>query len=571
MVDVDTPMEGIQASCLQPHHATRIYYPGPTKLTNPGIKYTLWPVHDSANRHKPQALINDATVAQHAGRDNEDELVFGYTSKALNTAGKLLEHVVCTIAGIPELLRLHYEMVGCNMLPGNTVLDIVTFHTDGDARSVWNGDAVQITRVTTVQTGDGNQLANQGTYAMPVDKFLMRNEQPDWFHNVKQATWYKQILHLLEMRSDRAARHVNYFLSTLDNREEFRPMRIAFDNIVWLPSRDMDYEPAIRAVTKIAKQVPDTDPLCMICRTELETGGDDYTLELPCRHLVGHECLLAWAKSIGAEKVSCPLCRSKILTDDETVTDLKHGLTKGVYRADLRFNEWENFERSCADLDSRLADNVKDDGGKFKIYLYYTTFTLLVDGCLLEPESSTPYDLQPARYPEFELVMDAFTAEAMRPRRWRRGSYADLFAELMDVAYTPLAAALLASKTNMALLSPQSRAELASDPLEAAHYMPDGLNEFIERLLSRLLMFQKLRHCLCTPGCHEHGERSYYNHLCMNGQQGCCWAHGESIDVPRVEGGVMSNETWNSLQRQQHSAQSDGDPSTTTAGSNTPE
>ena len=48
---------------------------------------------------------------------------------------------------------------------------------------------------------------------------------------------------------------------------------------------------------------------CPICLSEYPTTGDDYPVQLPCKHTVGKKCIKKWLSPEGSRANHCPLCR----------------------------------------------------------------------------------------------------------------------------------------------------------------------------------------------------------------------------------------------------------------------
>ena len=55
------------------------------------------------------------------------------------------------------------------------------------------------------------------------------------------------------------------------------------------------------------------NPLCRICWIEYE--GEDRPVRLPCGHLFGEECIIAWSRGItpNGRHNGCPYCRKELL------------------------------------------------------------------------------------------------------------------------------------------------------------------------------------------------------------------------------------------------------------------
>ena len=55
------------------------------------------------------------------------------------------------------------------------------------------------------------------------------------------------------------------------------------------------------------------NPLCRICWNDYE--GEDRPVKLPCGHLFGEECIIAWSRGItpNGRHNGCPYCRAELL------------------------------------------------------------------------------------------------------------------------------------------------------------------------------------------------------------------------------------------------------------------
>lgn len=73
------------------------------------------------------------------------------------------------------------------------------------------------------------------------------------------------------------------------------------------------------------------NPLCAICWTDYD--GEDRPVELPCGHVFGEECIIAWARGTTptARHNGCPSCRAQLLPPS------MHSLTSalGYWSSDL--------------------------------------------------------------------------------------------------------------------------------------------------------------------------------------------------------------------------------------------
>ncbi|KAM0803767.1 hypothetical protein BDR22DRAFT_837804 [Usnea florida] len=67
-----------------------------------------------------------------------------------------------------------------------------------------------------------------------------------------------------------------------------------------------------RFTTPSADQIQQ-HPLCSICWVDYD--GDDQAVVLPCGHVFGEECIIAWASGVTplGRHNGCPYCRAELL------------------------------------------------------------------------------------------------------------------------------------------------------------------------------------------------------------------------------------------------------------------
>jgi len=254
------------------------------------------------------------------------------------------------------------------------------------------------------------------------------------------------------------------------------------------------------------------DRLCPICTGTLGEADVPDPVALPCsiKHVICKGCILSWIDSQGPDKASCPRCRERVFDNQQEIDDLKFGLINGVYELDERYTAYENFERSCADLDQELAEG---DMSWFTVTadLFIRVWDILLDGVLLEEyNGSTAEYLNPALSEEWDLADDEFRLQAFKfdgvgvcTRRF--------FEEMVERVYGAFVGEF--RKNGMhGYISGDETDQLARDPAnaECLNIRP-GFKECFKRQLNRTLRFLQLRKCGCTPGLHKHGLRDYYD------------------------------------------------------------
>lgn len=219
--------------------------------------------------------------------------------------------------------------------------------------------------------------------------------------------WHQDILDVIYRTSNLAVRHVKL-------RLEKDGDRIQDVVTTWKEPRYPPYKDYMAKVTLDTIQNPHLldagDKTCLVCLTDFDSG-EHAALVLRCdrRHLICRHDFIKWCQEKGPANASCPQCR-KVFFDKSDATDLKYGTRGNSYFADRHgnetFNDYETFERSCADLDKNLTENneaVIEVNARFARHV----LDLILKGALLEGADSTPLHLQPARSLECALLMEA--------------------------------------------------------------------------------------------------------------------------------------------------------------------
>ena len=252
---------------------------------------------------------------------------------------------------------------------------------------------------------------------------------------------------------------------------------------------------------------------CPVCRESLMEGK--LVSHCSGKQVFHHQCMLNVCCGEGPENAKCPVCRQLLFTDEADLDYLKFGIVnKKTYLSDDRYNSWEEFERSCADLDKCLAQNDTADIVCNTSFLHISrvAFGIIVDGALEEPRTSTPYHLQPARCSDLQLFIQrlAMTLNNMHGHRLRAAEIYECLQDSINAAFS------------LAYEEGKLRPRLTNEEIEAVNaragnsgnevVMRPGFAEFVGRTLSRMLMFVRLRRCECEAGViHWHGVRVYYN------------------------------------------------------------
>lgn len=478
-------------SCFKPRHKINIQYPAVSLLTPP-MQLFLPPVHDAANRFEPVPLVADTAVTVHTLRNGYYDTAFFTLAPAMAADGAF-EFVK---SGGLDFDRLMADLIDVALYHGDTELQVVTYrrpNTNIFVDEDFEEPAMLLQCKTRIQAKSGAPVLVSESYNVNLEEFMSADLVADW---------YASIMHLLARRSDHAVRHVNYWLGRYDRSS---------DNPPWKSRRQLDLGLALNGMLMTPSTFDSDEEDCTVCGDALTFEGDGRAVNLTCDHMVGLDCLTSWCQSTGVDKASCPLCRHPVFDNSEIVQDIKHGLTAGVYIPDTRYGDWENFERSCADLDYRLAENAKEIKLGVDPEQISGAFALMLDGARLEPIASTPYHLQPAFFPEMALIKWSFE-KSINAFKGRTLTLPAMFKLIMLNAYGRSLAMDYATNNELSLfLKPVERKQIAKNPLALKHHVRPGLNDFMARIVNRVVMFQHLRRCGCTKGWHMHGGRQYYN------------------------------------------------------------
>ena len=330
-------------------------------------------------------------------------------------------------------------------------------------------------------------------------------ERPQWtelLHNLVERADHRSFLHV-ELRM-----HLNQWVEAEDDEDGFPGSNPA--QLFLLERRENI--PAILETWLRHLNVSE-DEACNICGSgdfELapSDNGDMRAVHSGCNngHEIVHKSCLETLIAVQEwpSDTSCPHCRQKLLKDI-LLHNVQFALIDGIHYRDSRFTDWENFERSCADLDLTLAGEdetfIKPNGHVFwAIWQNLSSYTQWDIGD----------ELDAAHTPEFRDMQEALTGWFYQipnvPNEVRT-----LYSEALYLVYNVMANKYLRGAGGGSL-SVGDRVRLLSNPAQNLRIAP-GVKEHFERVLSRVLRFYCLRRCEeCFPKkwC-KHGERDYYH------------------------------------------------------------
>ena len=457
-------------------HVVSFHYPDLELLNsypeNPHAEHwVLSTVPDAKNRYEPLPLVLDADAARHNSRDSVEETRISTMSPAPKVLKDIFELDLEAID--PESDRLVRDMDTLQQYLGETELRAVAFENPLKEDEVF----VRIQRFTSLRRSGAPRIAQGRVYTMDLI---------DFYKIQHASSWAIQLKSLMLRLDDKAYRHVRARIALSRNPnvpvEDFLPRRNCAPD-----ASQYDPSPSVEGQE------------CPICRLDLVQEKIDAVCT-PCskNHIFCKPCLIKWIDSVPHGMATCPMCRTNLLASATQTEDARFGLTNGVYRRLLIFNDFENFERACADLDHRLAT---EQAGTFvpDRRILANAWLEMEVGALLEPPTYAPYAMQPFCLPEYALFRDAiydfFAAGA-----GAEVSIATFARQALERAEQRMQAEI--ARHVPAALRP------ANDPWIV--FRP-GVKEFLARTINRVVQFQLRRQCACGQArMHEHGGRDFW-------------------------------------------------------------
>ncbi|KAI6854203.1 hypothetical protein KC323_g8922 [Hortaea werneckii] len=548
-----------EVNIFTPHHITNIKYPSLSLLAKtpdlaPSDLFML-PVENASERFEPRPLVDDPAIAAHAFRSSHDETVIFSMNRAcigLESEQEIIQQAnnwAATTRTVTHnaLRELCGHMQVLSKQQGGTCLSVLTFNNRGQ-------DCVLIKRHTSLFVGQGRFTACPSILYLATVEYLRSTKCSCMFmENLKDVVF---------RRTDRAVLHVQHMLHSHQHETTARIHDLFHP---WKANRRPNYE---AFEFKIAEpmgleSVPEEETGCNTCGNEFNTAAYRPLKMKCCGNVICRHCYINWAGSKGPSDASCIYCRGRFF-DDPTAEGMTFGTVNGYYYPYLppnhHFTPYENFERTCADLDRNLAENnytkitVDPD-------LMLRIWTHLLEGARLEDgTTSTPFHLQPARSPEiisaWEILSDdlLWLADDDTNREW---STASLFAELWlnqlrgfrDRIVLAGGRTMREGKGEMMYWVDARSPEVATNSRNIGQMLRPGTLEFVRRMLNRMLQFEHVRKCRTTEeqgarrlqgettgcvGLHAHGARMYVGAI-ENGEM-MAWGWGEPYFDPEAAG-----------------------------------
>lgn len=376
--------------------------------------HIMRPIHNSKERYEPRPLIDDTAVIVHAGRNNDAEtsIVSISKTKYLLPPANIKEVVAGDRPGDldpfdegAEALVEHMEVITSSN--GETTLKVFTCECTGvvGPEAV---DAVFMLRHTRFlgpppkgekEEGTGQIVCEPVTYVMSFADFNAIRCNDEWMTSLRD---------VIDRRSDLAVRHVRHRLKY----HQVDDTHIKDVPTTWKPRRhplyrDYEHNVASSIINDISTLSPD-EQICYTCQSQYDSLNHTPLVLRCCGKHICRYCYISWSESCGPS-ATCPHCRAPFYLYP-TADRLRWGGIDKTYFSSRygndRFNPWENFERMSADLDIEHAEN-SHDVLKVDSAVLLKAWQTIVQGALLEPASSTPLQMQPARSAEYDLLAHA--------------------------------------------------------------------------------------------------------------------------------------------------------------------
>lgn len=490
LASLASPLWSSNVPIIEPHHRIDVTYPALNSLQWKERPLLHTPLN-AAERYEPLPLINDIEVQRNSGRDLKEQTPFFsmYPASLERPAeGVMLCGDICK------------DMRELSRYIGITTLNVLIYNTEETAQP-W----IRICSGTTFRRVGGARSDGRKDYNIPLQEFLAKRDH---------SRWYQDILHLIEMRDDRAARHVQIRLREyVDNRdadhvtELYQKFAASFK-----PKRQPDYDLYLYQDRFLASDRTKSTSLfkskkqCMICKKSLNTSTH-VGIAFPCspEHVAGRSCVRELCHRSLPEHVQCPQC-NVCLFDSQALDHLRFGVWEGRYEDDPRFTEYENFEKSCADLDMDVPSRSRHTPS-FSLIVHPQLFMaiwyrMIFFGSL---EMSLAH-VEAISAPEFNILERAIEKHV------RRLDGVQTTTRILEWWLGLAIFQAFDHPFHAAGLGKYLPRHLPTFAREEEFFRP-GFQRFCERAFLRTLRFLELRTCTCEDEkrIHSHGGRMFYN------------------------------------------------------------
>ncbi|KAI7340443.1 hypothetical protein KC315_g678 [Hortaea werneckii] len=488
----------LRLSFVKPRHVVKTTYPCPWLLNEAREDLALVHPDQSHERYEPLPLINfDDNESQPIHNDGEDMVIHSVTPASVGGTNLWANH-----QDFEDVAALLHDMKLATSGHGTTDLQIVTFDEKDDVEGEGKTDLIRIRRETTFMMQDGVEERTCRQYDLTFNEF----------DNIEcQEQWVQDLDDVMNGRSDYAVRAIEKVLEERGTED--------LPAIPWLPRRGIAYSTILDKISEPVKQgEPMTNGPCVSCAEDFD-DNDRRPLAFKCdsRHILCKACILRWFESQGPQNACCPHCRTTIIQETEVLEFLKYGTTGKAYETDERYNKWENFERSCADLDLQHA-SLSHEVQKLDSRLVLHAWAILIRGARLEPSESTPQHMQPVQSPDW-LHIEKAVRQSIGILDGVELPTFHIMALLMWETYRILSRALMSSDL-VKVLSEERVVRLIKAPSAENIGLMPGTHSFLRKSISRMLQWARIRSCECADTkFHSHGIRGYYNPSKMTDSQ----------------------------------------------------
>lgn len=488
---------------LQPNHKVEMIYPSLDMIRRLHLcsdQFLLLLPESCQDRYEPNDLIEDVPVIIHAERDGPEVVgVYSLTPGVyLKDPAPVQQAIADYSDDNDDASQLMFDVQLLGRYAGETLMKMITYRTESEE---W----LFIERRTRYHDPRGKpHFLSRRSYLISLEQLRAMRCSDHWMENIKDLVWRK---------SDHAVKHVRHQL--LDCQDTYR---LEVDEVVdctysWKPRRMppyLRYELCVSHGSLHATSLSPDEESCQICGDDFD--GSDHAL-LPlicCGNKICRQCYLDVCKSGRPEEAKCCYCRALWFTNPRHLEMLRFGIRKQEYgrnwSANAAYNDFETFERTCADLDRQRCE---DSTFRFKIdaELLTRVWQHIVTGARLEAAASTPLHLQPVRSPEFEELHRAMPAIFTK--------YDGITTTLSIAEYALDNECMRAFALQFLRYADGRPAAMVKFALELPRSVGPkrpGLASFMRRTINRVLNFVEHR-CCELPGCsgwHKHGQKLWY-------------------------------------------------------------
>lgn len=343
--DAASPTWNAGVGAFRRHHTVFVNYPALNLLTSPTEEFLMNKPQSPKERYAPHPLVRDDEVMRHAARDkitdNGFYSVYRCDQDVPNPCVREFTNSDIFI-DVEEAIKCH----------GKTDLSVVMFKDNARPEL---GPQIRIRRLTRFIWGKIVDY-NEQDYTFVLKDFMSMTKIGSTKIN---PTWFQDLVHLMGVESDRAARFIAFQLEhyattgtprkdLLDNYTKFHKSFGAEPR--WFEDFDAHLSLIVQEHKTPAYKLA---PKCMYCRLKCELD-----VSLPCSkdHVIHEACLMGICRSTDIVKVACLICNTRIFTNPDRINELKFNVhPDGLFYHDDRYTDWENYEKSCSDLDSTSA------------------------------------------------------------------------------------------------------------------------------------------------------------------------------------------------------------------------